>query len=222
MLKKTIVSWLIILGMLFSIPVYAKTDIRTIGDSKKGERIMIVNKTGSGIQAFYTASEKEDTFEADLLENERSIKRNESCYMYFEADASLTYDAKIQIRNIEYVLHDFPIGDAQTIEVYLDDSEGIAYIEYQSIETQEIINTYNIEAQLLKEELGETEYDETQIYDPYGNSSTEEVSEPLAEEKTEIDEQQEQTQSQENTSGLYEPPVYDDSYYNDIYGYYAE
>ena len=221
-MKKTIVSWLMILGMMFSVPVYAKTDIRTIGDSKKGERIMIVNKTGSGIQAFYTASEKDEMFETDLLENERSIKRNESCYVYFEADNSLTYDAKIQVRNIEYVLHDFPIGDAQTIEVYLDDSEGIAYIEYQSIETQEIINTYDIEFQFLKEELVESDYDETQVYDPYSNFYTEEVSEPLKEEKTEIDEQQEESQSQENTSGLYEPPVYDDSYYNDIYGYYAE
>ena len=81
--------------------IFAKGDIRTIGDSKKGERIKIVNKTGSGIQAFYIASEQDDAFVNDLLENERTIKRNETVNIGFVADSSLTYDAKIQIRNIE-------------------------------------------------------------------------------------------------------------------------
>ncbi len=176
--------------------IFAKGDIRTIGDSKKGERIKIVNKTGSGIQAFYIASEQDDAFVNDLLENERTIKRNETVNICFVADPSLTYDAKIQIRNIEYVLHDFPIGDAKSIEIYLDDSAGIAYIEYQSTETGETINTYDIEDNLLKEEQGDTQEIPTEIYDPYGTyaipeqqpEETEEQTEPAPEQESDYSE----------------------------------
>ncbi len=194
-LKKALLTSILCLLMI-PCSLFAKGDIRTIGDSKKGERIKIVNKTGSGIQAFYIASEQDDAFVNDLLENERTIKRNETVNIGFVADSSLTYDAKIQIRNIEYVLHDFPIGDAKSIEIYLDDSAGIAYIEYQSMETGETINTYDIEDNLLKEEQGDTQEIPTEIYDPYGTyaipeqqpEETEEQTEPAPEQESDYSE----------------------------------
>ena len=194
-IKKVLLTSILCLLMI-PCSIFAKGDIRTIGDSKKGERIKIVNKAGSGIQAFYIASEQDDAFVNDLLENERTIKRNETVNICFVADPSLTYDAKIQIRNIEYVLHDFPIGDAKSIEIYLDDSAGIAYIEYQSTETGETINTYDIEVNLLKEEQGDTQEIPTEIYDPYGTyaipeqqpEETEEQTEPAPEQESDYSE----------------------------------
>ena len=194
-IKKVLLTSILCLLMI-PCSLFAKGDIRTIGDSKKGERIKIVNKAGSGIQAFYIASEQDDAFVNDLLENERTIKRNETVNICFVADPSLTYDAKIQIRNIEYVLHDFPIGDAKSIEIYLDDSAGIAYIEYQSTETGETINTYDIEVNLLKEEQGDTQEIPTEIYDPYGTyaipeqqpEETEEQTEPAPEQESDYSE----------------------------------
>ena len=194
-IKKVLLTSILCLLMI-PCSLFAKGDIRTIGDSKKGERIKIVNKAGSGIQAFYIASEQDDAFVNDLLENERIIKRNETVNICFVADPSLTYDAKIQIRNIEYVLHDFPIGDAKSIEIYLDDSAGIAYIEYQSTETGETINTYDIEVNLLKEEQGDTQEIPTEIYDPYGTyaipeqqpEETEEQTEPAPEQESDYSE----------------------------------
>ena len=194
-IKKVLLTSILCLLMI-PCSLFAKGDIRTIGDSKKGERIKIVNKAGSGIQAFYIASEQDDAFVNDLLENERIIKRNETVNICFVADPSLTYDAKIQIRNIEYVLHDFPIGDAKSIEIYLDDSAGIAYIEYQSTETGETINTYDIEVNLLKEEQGDPQEIPTEIYDPYGTyaipeqqpEETEEQTEPAPEQESDYSE----------------------------------
>ena len=190
-IKKALLTSILCLLMI-PCSIFAKGDIRTIGDSKKGERIKIVNKAGSGIQAFYIASEQDDAFVNDLLENERTIKRNETVNICFVADPSLTYDAKIQIRNIEYVLHDFPIGDAKSIEIYLDDSAGIAYIEYQSTETGETINTYDIEVNLLKEEQGDTQEIPTEIYDPYGTYAIPEQQPEETEEQTEPAPEQEQ------------------------------
>ena len=190
-LKKVLLTSILCLLMI-PCSLFAKGDIRTIGDSKKGERIKIVNKAGSGIQAFYIASEQDDAFVNDLLENERTIKRNETVNICFVADPSLTYDAKIQIRNIEYVLHDFPIGDAKSIEIYLDDSAGIAYIEYQSTETGETINTYDIEVNLLKEEQGDTQEIPTEIYDPYGTYAIPDQQPEETEEQTELAPEQEQ------------------------------
>lgn len=194
-IKKVLLTSILCLLMI-PCSIFAKGDIRTIGDSKKGERIKIVNKAGSGIQAFYIASEQDDAFVNDLLENERTIKRNETVNICFVADPSLTYDAKIQIRNIEYVLHDFPIGDAKSIEIYLDDSAGIAYIEYQSMETGETINTYDIEDNLLKEEQGDTQEIPTEIYDPYGTYAIPEQQPEETEEQTELAPEQESDYSE--------------------------
>ena len=198
-IKKILLTSILCLLMI-PCSIFAKGDIRTIGDSKKGERIKIVNKTGSGIQAFYIASEQDDAFVNDLLENERTIKRNETVNICFVADPSLTYDAKIQIRNIEYVLHDFPIGDAKSIEIYLDDSAGIAYIEYQSMETGETINTYDIEDNLLKEEQGDTQEIPTEIYDPYGTYAIPEQQPEETEEQTELAPEQESDYSESDDS----------------------
>ena len=90
------------------------------------------------------------------------------------------------------MLHDFPIGDAKSIEIYLDDSAGIAYIEYQSMETGETINTYDIEDNLLKEEQGDTQEIPTEIYDPYGTYAIPDQQPEETEEQTELAPEQEQ------------------------------
>lgn len=159
----------------------AVEELITIGaKTDNSYEVKLVNKTGKDIKGVYVKTTSQTEF-ADNLIAENTVWENEKKADIFYAekktedntananeagtDAAASsqefaledgYDIKLTLSDdTEYILHAFPCDDIEEGEVYIDDTENVAYLKYNSISTKEAIETK--EAEIATKKNAESE-----------------------------------------------------------------
>ncbi len=142
-----------------------KTELKTIGKEKKGEKVFkvnLTNGTGKEIEEFSVKAGADAEFSENMLEKGDMFKADEERILYFDsegiseneeggsADAPLIsteYTIKLKFRSGETAeLHQFPFGDIEAGEIKFE--KDIAYIIYKSKSTGEAVTTKEAEEKI--------------------------------------------------------------------------
>ena len=172
-----------------------------IGEEAEGENILtakIKNGTGMDITGVSVKYPSLEEYPGSMLPGDEVFADGETRILYYdstdalEADAAEKTDPEDKDGNIDYtieltfddetaVLHNFPFGDAEEIEIHA--KEDVVYLTYRSIATGEPVTTEEAERAIKVEEekAQQDQQPETQATQPATQAPQTETQEPQPE-----------------------------------------
>ncbi|MBS5197242.1 MAG: hypothetical protein KHY93_08825 [Clostridiales bacterium] len=142
-------------------------NLKTLGKEEKGAyKIELENKTKRPISSMALKSSKDVDFLTEFVPSGDTFVIDEKRILYYvlaepadseEKEAIITYDIKITFGDdgTWVVIHDFPFKDMKKAKILAED--GVGYLEYESQETKEEINTKEKELKIVEEQVAAAE-----------------------------------------------------------------
>ena len=140
--------------------------VRTLGTkAEEAYSVLLTNETGQDVTSMKIGTSESMDSADDLLEGEEAFADEEQVQVFYapedveeqesEGEKELTPEYEVEIAladGSEHTLHAFPFDDISEGAIKIQEEEGIAYLSYTSVSSDEEVETLDAEKAIIDQE----------------------------------------------------------------------